>query len=120
MDRAHADPATDFFRPSRPERLWLRRLLRGDDPGGIGGVDSVGGSSGNGIASSVPSVEVTPAGAAASSSGRQQLGGCSGGGSSSGGGLFVDAFRVFFPQRRGAFTVWSTATQARENNYGSR
>lgn len=34
--------------------------------------------------------------------------------------LFIDCFRKFFPERRGAFTVWSTATGARANNYGSR
>lgn len=34
--------------------------------------------------------------------------------------LFTDCFRKFFPDRRAAFTVWSTATGARANNYGSR
>ena len=33
---------------------------------------------------------------------------------------FTDCFRVFHPQRRNAFTVWSTATNARALNYGSR
>lgn len=32
----------------------------------------------------------------------------------------VDCFRAFHPTRRNAFTVWSTATGARANNYGSR
>ena len=33
---------------------------------------------------------------------------------------FIDCFRVFHSTRRDAFTVWSTATGARVNNYGSR
>ena len=33
---------------------------------------------------------------------------------------FSDCFRVFHPERKNAFTVWSLATGARQNNYGSR
>ena len=33
---------------------------------------------------------------------------------------FVDCFRAFHPNRKNAFTVWSTATNARALNYGSR
>jgi AP endonuclease-2 len=36
------------------------------------------------------------------------------------GGGFSDCFRVFHPERKNAFTVWSLATGARQNNYGSR
>ena len=32
----------------------------------------------------------------------------------------VDAFRVFHPQRQGAFTCWNKATSARQTNYGTR
>eukprot|EP00890_Picochlorum_soloecismus_P006344 jgi/Picsp_1/6710/NSC_04052-R1_dna-apurinic or apyrimidinic site lyase 2 len=35
-------------------------------------------------------------------------------------GGFSDCFRVFHPDRKNAFTVWSQATGARQNNYGSR
>uniref|UniRef100_H2ZU97 DNA-(apurinic or apyrimidinic site) endonuclease 2 n=1 Tax=Latimeria chalumnae TaxID=7897 RepID=H2ZU97_LATCH len=36
------------------------------------------------------------------------------------GGLFVDTFRLFHPAQRDAFTCWSTATGARQTNYGTR
>ena len=35
-------------------------------------------------------------------------------------GGFSDCFRVFHSERKNAFTVWSQATGARQNNYGSR
>lgn len=37
-----------------------------------------------------------------------------------GGGQFVDLFRQFHPDERGAYTCWDTRTNARETNYGSR
>ncbi|XP_078481257.1 DNA-(apurinic or apyrimidinic site) endonuclease 2-like [Ciona intestinalis] len=37
-----------------------------------------------------------------------------------GGGIFVDTFRHFHPNQRGAFTCWMTTTRARETNYGTR
>lgn len=35
-------------------------------------------------------------------------------------GLFVDSFRYFHPDQKNAFTCWSTATGARQTNYGTR
>ncbi|XP_043944997.1 DNA-(apurinic or apyrimidinic site) endonuclease 2 [Protopterus annectens] len=34
--------------------------------------------------------------------------------------LFVDTFRHFHPDQKNAFTCWSTATGARQTNYGTR
>ncbi|EFN53799.1 hypothetical protein CHLNCDRAFT_136485 [Chlorella variabilis] len=102
-----------FFRPSRPDRLWLRRLLHGStttggsNSGGGGGDQSppaaaaaAAGSNGNGVAG------IYGAGASSSNGGS--------------GGILVDTFRAFHPTRQNAFTCWSTATSARVNNYGSR
>ena len=33
---------------------------------------------------------------------------------------FVDTFRYFHPNRKEAFTCWSTVTSARKTNYGTR
>ena len=35
-------------------------------------------------------------------------------------GQFIDSFRYFYPDRRNAFTCWSTVTGARQTNYGTR
>lgn len=95
-----------FFRPSRPDRLWLRRLLHGStttggsNSGGGGGDQSppaaaaaAAGSNGNGVAG------IYGAGASSSNGGS--------------GGILVDTFRAFHPTRQNAFTCWSTATSAR-------
>ncbi|XP_069741059.1 DNA-(apurinic or apyrimidinic site) endonuclease 2 isoform X1 [Narcine bancroftii] len=37
-----------------------------------------------------------------------------------GGGLFVDAFRLFHPSQRDAYTCWCVNTGARQTNYGTR
>ncbi|KII87135.1 hypothetical protein PLICRDRAFT_176924 [Plicaturopsis crispa FD-325 SS-3] len=35
-------------------------------------------------------------------------------------GLFVDAVRMFWPDRKGMYTCWNTKISARETNYGTR
>ncbi|PSC70051.1 DNA-(apurinic or apyrimidinic site) lyase 2 [Micractinium conductrix] len=91
IDHPAPDPAVDFYRASRPERLWLRRLLSRDGPG-LAGSQAGSGGSGND----------------------------SGSGGHAGSCLFVDTFRHFHPTRQRAATCWSTATNARVNNWGSR
>ncbi|XP_078394098.1 DNA-(apurinic or apyrimidinic site) endonuclease 2, partial [Cetorhinus maximus] len=55
----------------------------------------------------------SPAGESVGDSGLELRGG-------SGDRLFVDAFRLFHPTEREAYTCWSTSTRARKTNYGTR
>jgi len=102
IDYPDYDP--DFYRSTRPDRRWLRDLLslsRGENQReGIGGRICSGGGTicaNTGDKNSTESIHraMYPI-------------------------SFVDCFRVFHPERKNAFTVWSTATGARSNNYGSR
>jgi hypothetical protein len=104
----------DFYRPLRPDRRWLRRLMQGRP----GGLEGLGASQGAWEAATdadaaweadVGSPEFVPAGTGNAPSG--------GHGSSL---VLIDTFRIFHPGCQRAFTCWSTATNARVNNHGAR
>jgi AP endonuclease-2 len=100
LDYPDYDP--EYYRSSRPDRLWLRDLLSSSSNSSSS--SSSGGGDGNG--SNNRGVHIEGAVVVPPLSANH----CT----------FTDCFRVFHPERLNAFTVWSTATGARSNNYGSR
>jgi AP endonuclease-2 len=101
LDYPDYDP--EYYRSTRPDRIWLRDLLLNSNQETS---SSFSGFSGNISPSGVKYTNYNSGGG-----GKQQ---------NSPVPSFIDCFRVFYPDRKDAFTVWSTATGARSNNYGSR
>lgn len=87
LDFPDYDP--EYYKSTRPDRIWLRDLL------------SLGGGGGGTVCTTTLDNTFSNTHKALPLS-------------------FVDCFRKFHPARKNAFTVWSTATGARSNNYGSR
>lgn len=148
IDTPEPDPAT-HYRSSRPDRLWLRRLLHGnssESPGAAGAVTggdsaraaldgaSIGTSGGPEWAGSAAAAAAGGGAGGEHGGGWRSLAlagsirGGAGGQVGSGAGSsrdqgelrLVDTFRHFFPTRQGVATCWSLQTQARVNNWGNR
>jgi len=109
IDFPDYDP--DYYRSTRPDRIWLRDLLSLGSSGNSGESFSSGEGFKNGalnghgdgtdMCTNINNKSTKSIHKAMPTS-------------------FVDCFRYFHPERRDAFTVWSIATGARSNNYGSR
>ena len=114
IDYPDHDP--DFYRTSRPDRLWLRSLL-GQDPQ-TSTKDLLGNTEDNSQSyrylDEIRDHRILPLDGDAMNTSNSS---CK---SKRNIPYFMDCFRVFHPTRKKAFTVWNTSTGARANNYGSR
>lgn len=138
IDYPDYDP--EFYRASRPDRLWLRTLL-GQDPS-VPSLSSFGSTTVFDHSTNQSYLNHDERGDLLSSEQKEMIMARESHSSHTGSHMqyrtdtmtdstnrnsttntntaFIDCFRVFHPERKKAFTVWSTSTGARANNYGSR